>query len=147
MNKCNQIFIDEQKVEVEWAIPSKTREDDNRKKAQAQSDNRKKEQAQGENWEKAEAQNDNQKMEQAPTENWEDSLLRSMEDPSQIVYENEEIVIILDKYPKAREHYMVLPRQDIRDIYSLRFKHLPLLRIMQAAGLRMMGDNPGDFMM
>lgn len=80
-------------------------------------------------------------------EDWENSLLRSMEDPSQIVSETEEIVIIRDKFPKASQHYMILPREDIRDIYSLTQEHIELLCTMQDAGLELTRSKNCDFMM
>lgn len=78
---------------------------------------------------------------------WENSLLRSMKDPSQIVSETKEIVIITDKFPKARHHFMILPNEDLRDIYSLSPKHIDLLRRMQAKGLQLASTKTGDFMM
>jgi len=78
---------------------------------------------------------------------WENSLLRSMKDPSQIVSETKEIVIITDKFPKARHHFMILPNEDLRDIYSLSPKHIGLLRTMQAKGLQLASTKTEDFMM
>jgi len=106
MDRCNQLYIDNQKVEVQWAKPPK-------------------------GWD----------------HNWRDVLLWSMKDPSQIISETKQIVTIRDKFPKAFEHYMILPKEDIQDIYSLRKEHIPLLETMQAAGRELMRDNRSNFMM
>ncbi|XP_026762665.1 aprataxin [Galleria mellonella] len=58
---------------------------------------------------------------------WSLGLLGSMEDPESIVKKTERIVVIRDKYPKAKIHYLVLPYEDINSIYKLTEKHTSLL--------------------
>lgn len=59
---------------------------------------------------------------------WSLGLLESMKDPSTIVKETENIVIIRDKYPKAKLHYLVLSRESIDSIYNLNKTHVDLLK-------------------
>lgn len=59
---------------------------------------------------------------------WSLGLLESMKDPSTIVKETENIVIIRDKYPKAKIHYLVLSRESIDSIYNLNKTHVDLLK-------------------
>ena len=58
---------------------------------------------------------------------WSKGLLASMEDPSMRVTSDDQIVIIKDMYPKARHHYLVLPREDIPSLRTLNGSHAPLL--------------------
>eukprot|EP01111_Echinosteliopsis_oligospora_P009058 TRINITY_DN2584_c0_g1_i3.p1 TRINITY_DN2584_c0_g1~~TRINITY_DN2584_c0_g1_i3.p1 ORF type:complete len:160 (+),score=33.72 TRINITY_DN2584_c0_g1_i3:106-585(+) len=50
------------------------------------------------------------------------------------VFEDEHIIIFPDIAPKAHRHYLVIPKVHLRDIDSLRYEHLPLLRRMAEAG-------------
>ena len=65
---------------------------------------------------------------------WQMKLLQSMRDPAMIVKSDEQTVIIRDAYPKARHHYLVLPREDIPSLRALNSAHLPLLEKMLANG-------------
>lgn len=58
---------------------------------------------------------------------WSKGLLDSMEDPSVIVISDDRTVMIRDKYPKAKHHYLVLPREDITSLRALDSSHGPLL--------------------
>ncbi|CAF4925180.1 aprataxin [Pieris napi] len=62
-----------------------------------------------------------------PKQLWSLGLVESMKDPKSIYKENERIVVIRDKYPKAKIHYLVLPREDISSIYKLSKEHIPLI--------------------
>ena len=42
-----------------------------------------------------------------------------MNDPELKVLETESLVVIKDKYPKSRHHYLVLPREHILNLSSL----------------------------
>ena len=42
---------------------------------------------------------------------WSKGLLASMEDPEYIVHSTDSLVIIRDKYPKAKHHFLILPRK------------------------------------
>ena len=61
---------------------------------------------------------------------WSKGLLASMEDPSMIVTSDDLTVTITDMYPKARHHYLVLPRKDIPSLKTLNESHVPLLTHM-----------------
>lgn len=50
---------------------------------------------------------------------WALGLLNNIKDPSNWIISNDEIVVIADKFPKARFHFLVLPRQDIPDIFEV----------------------------
>ncbi|KAG6444824.1 aprataxin [Manduca sexta] len=58
---------------------------------------------------------------------WSLGLLDSMKDPNSIVKKTERVVVIKDKYPKAKIHYLVLPHEDISSIYKLDKSHIRLL--------------------
>lgn len=58
---------------------------------------------------------------------WSKGLLESMEDPSVIVTSDDQTVMIRDKYPKAKHHYLILPREDIPSLRALDSSHGPLL--------------------
>jgi aprataxin len=65
------------------------------------------------------------------TNHWSQGLLAAMSDPSLQLYEDDRIVIINDRYPKARHHFLVLPRKSINDLASLNSDHLELVEHMQ----------------
>lgn len=50
---------------------------------------------------------------------WAFGLLDKMKDPSNWIISNDEIVVIADKFPKAKFHFLVLPRQNIPDIFEV----------------------------
>lgn len=58
---------------------------------------------------------------------WTASLLYTIKDPKNLIISSEDAVVIHDKYPKAKHHYLVLPKADIPDIFHLNQSHLPLL--------------------
>lgn len=58
---------------------------------------------------------------------WSHSLVTYMKDPEAIVKKADGIVVIKDMYPKAKIHYLVLPEDNINDIYKLDSSHLNLL--------------------
>ena len=61
---------------------------------------------------------------------WSKGLLTSMQDPSMIVTSDDQTVMIRDMYPKAKHHYLVLPREDIPSMKDLNTSHVPLLEHM-----------------
>lgn len=65
---------------------------------------------------------------------WSHGLKVSMQDPAMQVFKDEKVVVIKDKYPKARYHWLVLPWQSISSLKTLRAEHLELLQHMHAAG-------------
>lgn len=58
---------------------------------------------------------------------WATGLLVSMEDPELRVKEDNSVVVIKDKYPKAQYHYLVLPKANIPSIWHLRKENEDLL--------------------
>lgn len=58
---------------------------------------------------------------------WTLGLVDSMKDPESILKKTKQAVVITDKYPKAKIHYLVLPHADINSIYELDKSHIGLL--------------------
>lgn len=58
---------------------------------------------------------------------WATGLLVSMEDPQYKVKENDKIVVIKDKYPKAQYHYLVIPKADIPSLWHIKKENEDLL--------------------
>lgn len=48
------------------------------------------------------------------------ALLADMKDPLLHVMSNETLVVIEDKFPKAKFHFLVLPKENIRSIFEVR---------------------------
>lgn len=65
---------------------------------------------------------------------WSMQLLESMKNPDMIVQSDELTVTIRDAFPKAKHHYLVLPRADISNFKSLDISHLHLLKHMLKCG-------------
>ncbi|CAE1323938.1 APTX [Acanthosepion pharaonis] len=61
-------------------------------------------------------------------------LLASMEDPKLRVEADDKIVIIKDKYPKAKYHFLVLPKEKIPNMKSVNKDHIQLLKHMHDKG-------------
>ena len=70
-----------------------------------------------------------------PNSHWSQGLYASMNDPKMKVYQDELVVIIKDKYPKARYHFLALPMEKIKDLSSMNKNHLPLLKHMHAKAM------------
>ncbi|KAJ7994339.1 hypothetical protein DPEC_G00264840 [Dallia pectoralis] len=62
---------------------------------------------------------------------WSQGLKSSMQDPKMQVYKDDRVVVIKDKYPKARYHWLVLPWESIPSVKALRREHCDLLRHME----------------
>ncbi|XP_029995396.1 aprataxin isoform X3 [Sphaeramia orbicularis] len=62
---------------------------------------------------------------------WSQGLKASMQDPKMQVYKDDRVVVIKDKYPKARYHWLVLPWQSISSLKTLREEHCDLVKHMQ----------------
>ncbi|RXG61025.1 Aprataxin [Armadillidium vulgare] len=75
---------------------------------------------------------------------WSQGLLQSMSDPALLVEKDEKIVIIKDKYPKAKYHFLVLPQECIPDLKSLNSSHLKLLKYMHKKGENLAAQYPGS---
>ena len=60
---------------------------------------------------------------------WKYALTKISTKPDEfdIIYSDEHVVIILDKYPKASQHYLMIPRKRIDYPSNLTVEDLPLL--------------------
>ncbi|KAJ7423148.1 Aprataxin [Willisornis vidua] len=58
------------------------------------------------------------------------------------VYKDEKTVVIKDKYPKARYHWLILPWDPISSLKSVTKDHLELLEHMHAVGQKMIEQCP-----
>ena len=61
---------------------------------------------------------------------WSQGLYASMNDKEMIVFENETISIIRDRYPKSQKHFLVLPKEKITTLYELNESHIDLVKEM-----------------
>lgn len=80
-----------------------------------------------------------------PSENvghWSQGLKASMQDPKMQVYKDDKVVVITDKYPKARYHWLVLPWMSIPNLKALRAEHCELVRHMQEVADKMVQQCP-----
>lgn len=73
---------------------------------------------------------------------WNQGLKVSMQDPTMQVYKDEEVVVIKDKYPKARYHWLVLPWKSIPNLKSLCKEHCDLVKHMHEIGEQMVRQCP-----
>lgn len=77
---------------------------------------------------------------------WNMSLLRSMEDPNLVVESDSLTVTIKDAFPKAKHHYLILPKERINSLPSLTAQHVDLLKHMdersQSLIKRLVDKNP-----
>ncbi|XP_056136657.1 aprataxin isoform X2 [Lampris incognitus] len=71
------------------------------------------------------------------TGHWSLGLKASMQDPKMQIYKDERVVVIKDKYPKARYHWLVLPWESIPSLKALHGEHCDLLRHMQQVADKM----------
>lgn len=56
--------------------------------------------------------------------------------PAEKVYEDETMIAIKDKYPKAPVHLLIIPKKVIEDLQSIKDEDLPLIgKIIQVAQL------------
>nr|NP_001027704.1 aprataxin [Ciona intestinalis]P61802.1 RecName: Full=Aprataxin; AltName: Full=Forkhead-associated domain histidine triad-like protein; Short=FHA-HIT [Ciona intestinalis]AAP86338.1 FHA-HIT [Ciona intestinalis] len=71
----------------------------------------------------------------APThKHWSQGLKASMEDPELVVKEDEQIVVIKDKYPKAKYHWLILPKDSISSTKNLSTDNIELLKHILKVG-------------
>ncbi len=68
---------------------------------------------------------------------WSVQLLASMEDPKLVVESDEITVTIKDAYPKAKHHYLILPRDNIPSLNAVTGSHLSLLKHMLRRGMEL----------
>lgn len=65
---------------------------------------------------------------------WSLGLKSAMQDSANIVKEDELCVVIKDKYPKAKLHWLVLPKEEINSPRNLNVGHVKLLKHMLKIG-------------
>ncbi|XP_029777025.1 aprataxin isoform X1 [Suricata suricatta] len=75
---------------------------------------------------------------------WSQGLKISMQDPQMQVYKDEQVVVIKDKYPKARHHWLVLPWASISSLKAVTREHFELLKHMHTVGEKMIADFAGS---
>ncbi|XP_042685523.1 aprataxin isoform X2 [Centrocercus urophasianus] len=75
---------------------------------------------------------------------WSQGLKSAMQDPKVQVYKDEKAVVIKDKYPKARYHWLILPWDSISSLKSVTREHLGLLEHMHAVGQKMIQRCPAE---
>ena len=62
---------------------------------------------------------------------WSNGLLQSMNDPNMVTFEDAEICIIKDKFPKAMQHFLVLPKKEkLVNLTKLTNLHIDLVHHM-----------------
>ena len=82
------------------------------------------------------------KMETSNYHHWSQGLYASMEDPEMVVFQDDVICIIKDKYPKAEQHLLVLPKEKLTTIYDLHKSHLKMVQHMvKMANLKIIKDS------
>lgn len=52
---------------------------------------------------------------------WQTGLIKPILDPKKILISTDVAVVIADKFPKARHHYLVLPKENIESIFKVSF--------------------------
>ena len=84
------------------------------------------------------------RQKKARSAGWADALLKFLDDPSDsaVVYLDDEVMAIKDKFPKAKHHYLVMPR-DTRyaSIGDLTPDDMPLLKHMERVANKLVNDN------
>ena len=65
---------------------------------------------------------------------WSNGLRRDVSRKENIVHETNLCTVIKDKYPKAKHHYLILPKEYIHSISYLNTSHIDLIRHMIAQG-------------
>lgn len=75
---------------------------------------------------------------------WQLNLYNAMQDPKLIVYKDQLVVIIKDKYPKSVYHFLVLPLGNIQNLKMLTSGHINLIRHMVMVADRFISKYPGN---
>lgn len=73
---------------------------------------------------------------------WSQGLKTSMQDPKMQVYKDDQVVVIKDKYPKARHHWLVLPWRAIPSLRALCGEDCDLVKHMQQVADKMIQQCP-----
>ncbi|KAL7299252.1 hypothetical protein TKK_0007842 [Trichogramma kaykai] len=67
-----------------------------------------------------------------PPMHWSLGLIASINDPASILEEDDYTFVIKDYYPKARFHYLILPKKDIPSIEKVTRDDLQILKHMES---------------
>lgn len=81
---------------------------------------------------------------------WHLGLLQTMRNPEYIVVKTEQLVAIKDKYPKAKNHFLVMSEEKLDTIFDLSRQHIELVREMELLGrnvIELIGQKEKNFMM
>lgn len=63
---------------------------------------------------------------------WSQRLIEAMNDESLVYMKTDELVVIRDKFPKAKHHFLILPtNKNIDNIYDLRKEDVQLINEME----------------
>ena len=74
---------------------------------------------------------------------WREGLLETMEEPESIVRKDDKIVVVKDKYPKARHHFLILPREPINSLKDITEQHKQLLKHMEKIASEVADEQKG----
>lgn len=55
------------------------------------------------------------------------SRIVNRQEPAKIFFENEEVIIIKDLYPKAPVHLLIIPKKETRNFYETPYETLEML--------------------
>ena len=64
--------------------------------------------------------------------------------PSEIVHEDADYVCFIDRSPASTHHYLIVPRQHIRDARSLTVDQLPIIDKMAEVGKQVLAERGGN---
>lgn len=82
---------------------------------------------------------------------WSYGLIHAIEDASKVIFRSEELICIKDLYPKAINHFLILPeRNDLDNIYDLRKDDVQLVEEMELMGINsieLVGNKNENFRM
>ena len=62
-----------------------------------------------------------------------------------VVKKEKEFIIIKDKFPKSKYHFLVIPHQDINSVTDIKHAHLPLLIKMKEAAVELSKEFDTEF--
>ncbi|XP_018561611.1 aprataxin [Anoplophora glabripennis] len=82
----------------------------------------------------------NEEKKLKPSGHWTTGLLKTIEDPKYIVSSDDLVTVIKDVYPKAEFHYLILPKEDISSLKSVKKDHLHLLNHMEATANKLVAE-------
>lgn len=74
--------------------------------------------------------------------NWTTGLRTDMKKPERVVFSTSSVVVIKDKFPKAAFHFLILPREELDNLQSLKLEHVGLLEQMQEVGQQIATRHP-----